>query len=159
MLSARITGYVRILNALRSPVINKSVQFFPNLYWNENIFKIIFNSTQRNILSNPFYHTYVLNIKFINVLIFNIIFFCFPPILFFILCIFPLFLIPALSLTPLTTSFTYLFINVYLKQLHCLLSSFNIFLIPFIPFFVTNYLFPNTEHFHEPLLLFQLFFP
>lgn len=35
----------------QSPVMNNPVQFFPNLYCNKSVFKVIFSSTHKNTLS------------------------------------------------------------------------------------------------------------
>lgn len=58
-------------------------------------------------------------------------------------------LIHLLVLTPLTISFIYLVINVYLKHLHCLLGFFNIFLITPHPTFVTTF-FKTLNVFMDP---------
>ena len=65
---------IRILKALRNPMINKSVQFFPNIYCNEDVFKIILNGTHTTHypIHVCHYHTYLLDNKVINVLNFNI---------------------------------------------------------------------------------------
>lgn len=76
------------------------------------------------------------------------------PTHFLILFIFPIFLIP-----PFAHTLTFLsFIHVCLKHLHCLLSLFNLFLIPLHSSLLLT-AFYKTEHFHIFFLLFQLFFP
>lgn len=54
---------IRILKALRNPMINKSCPLFPNIYCNEDVFKIILNSTHTTHYPTAVchYHIYLLD--------------------------------------------------------------------------------------------------